>query len=61
MLEAVCFCCACEDGTEIASNTTISVELNDVGLVLMSVMGALDFAMIAIALLTAFNTRSVSK
>ena len=39
---------------------TDSVQPSDVGFVLLSVMGALDFVMIATALLTAFNTRSVT-
>jgi len=34
-------------------------EQIDVGFALLSAMGAMDFAMIAVALLTAFNTRSV--
>jgi len=56
------FGCAWPDGTEVAAvgNVTDSVERSDVGFVLLSIMGALDFVMIATALLTAFNTRSVT-
>ena len=51
--------CAWQDGSVGTGNWTDSVEPRDVGLVLLAVMGALDFVMIAVALLTAFNTRSV--
>jgi len=52
-----------KDGTEVGTTTSTSddddVEPSNLGLVLLSVMGALDFTMIAVSLLTAFNTRSV--
>ena len=51
--------CAWQDGSVGTGNWTDSVEPRDVGLILLAVMGALDFVMIAVALLTAFNTRSV--
>ena len=43
-----------------SDNSTDKDGSGDVGIVLLEIMGALDFTMIAVALLTAFNTRSVS-
>jgi len=53
-------CVADETGMEAGINRTSELTAwSDAAFVLLAVMGALDFVMIAVALLTAYNTRSV--
>ena len=50
-----------EEGNNVTDGVGSKSDDDDVaGIVLLEVMSALDFTMIAVALLTAFNTRSVT-